>query len=61
MSNEPLLKGLKVLGVPFALERAPTDNFFSAPELGEHTEIILGELGYSWDPIGQLKGSGVIP
>ena len=51
----------KVLGVPFALEHAPTDNFSNAPELGEHTEVVLEELGYDWNQIAALKGSGVIP
>jgi crotonobetainyl-CoA:carnitine CoA-transferase CaiB-like acyl-CoA transferase len=32
-----------------------------APEHGEHTEIVLTELGYSWDEITALKESGVLP
>jgi crotonobetainyl-CoA:carnitine CoA-transferase CaiB-like acyl-CoA transferase len=32
-----------------------------APEHGEHSELILVELGYSWDEIGELQASGVIP
>lgn len=51
----------KVLGVPFQLERAPTENYSSAPELGEHTELVLEELGYDWDAIAELKQAGVIP
>lgn len=51
----------KVLGVPFQLERAPTENYSSAPELGEHTELVLEELGYEWDAIAELKQAGVIP
>jgi crotonobetainyl-CoA:carnitine CoA-transferase CaiB-like acyl-CoA transferase len=31
-----------------------------APELGEHTEEILLELGLSWDDIGRYKDAGVI-
>ena len=31
-----------------------------APELGQHTEEILLELGYTWPEMGQLKESGVI-
>jgi crotonobetainyl-CoA:carnitine CoA-transferase CaiB-like acyl-CoA transferase len=31
-----------------------------APELGQHTEEVLQELGYGWDDIGRLKGEGII-
>ena len=32
-----------------------------SPELGQHTEEILLELGYDWDAIIKLKESGAIP
>jgi len=31
------------------------------PELGQHTEEILQELGYDWDRIMELKEASVIP
>jgi crotonobetainyl-CoA:carnitine CoA-transferase CaiB-like acyl-CoA transferase len=31
-----------------------------APEQGEHTELVLLELGYSWDDIIRLKDGGVV-
>ncbi len=31
------------------------------PELGQHTELVLMELGYDWDRIEALKDGGVIP
>ena len=31
-----------------------------APELGEHTELILNELGIDWDDIIAMKESGAI-
>jgi crotonobetainyl-CoA:carnitine CoA-transferase CaiB-like acyl-CoA transferase len=37
-----------------ALPRGP------APELGQHTEEVLLELGYDWDGIGRLKKLGAI-
>ena len=33
----------------------------AAPELGQHTEEILLELGYDWEGISALMGTGVIP
>jgi crotonobetainyl-CoA:carnitine CoA-transferase CaiB-like acyl-CoA transferase len=31
-----------------------------APELGQHTETILMEMGRDWDEIEALKAAGVI-
>ena len=31
-----------------------------APELGEHTELVLAELGIDWDDIAALKSDGAI-
>jgi len=31
------------------------------PELGQHTEEVLLELGYDWEAIGKLKESGILP
>jgi formyl-CoA transferase len=36
---------------------APTT---TAPELGQHTEDILLELGYDWEAIGRLRDSGAL-
>ena len=32
----------------------------TAPELGQHTEEVLLELGYTWDDIGRLHEAGAI-
>jgi len=29
-----------------------------APELGEHTEEVLLEIGYTWDDIAHLRDQG---
>ena len=32
-----------------------------APEMGQHTEEVLLELGYDWEQIAALKEQNVIP
>jgi formyl-CoA transferase len=31
-----------------------------APELGQHTEDLLLELGHDWDDIGRLRSTGAL-
>ncbi|HZQ37008.1 MAG TPA: CoA transferase, partial [Dehalococcoidia bacterium] len=31
-----------------------------APEVGQHTEEVLLELGYSWDDISALRAAGAL-
>ncbi len=41
-------------GTPGAVQGVP-------PELGQHTEEVLLEMGYDWDGIIALKEAGAIP
>ena len=45
----------RVVGSPIKMSDTPTSPSASAPELGQHTEEILIELGYSWEQIGELR------
>jgi len=47
------------MGQPVNLSRTPHSIARAAPKRGEHTEEILGELGYSGDELKQLKSQGV--
>ena len=50
----------KIVGFPFHFSKMPFKPRFPAPELGQHTEEVLIEAGYSWEEISQLRGEGVI-
>ena len=49
-----------VMETPLRLSRTPASVRGRAPILGEHTEISLGELGYSTDEIAAFRSEGVI-
>lgn len=50
----------KVVGVNLDLSETPGTVREQAPELGQHTEEILLELGYTWDDIIAMKEEGAI-
>jgi len=50
----------KVIGLPYKFTETPASVSRPCPELGQHTEEILLELGYSWDDITRLKQGAVI-
>jgi crotonobetainyl-CoA:carnitine CoA-transferase CaiB-like acyl-CoA transferase len=45
---------------PVRFSETPAQPGAVAPELGQHTEEVLLELGYSWDDIGRLRDDGSI-
>jgi crotonobetainyl-CoA:carnitine CoA-transferase CaiB-like acyl-CoA transferase len=46
--------------VPVNFSDPPADLPAHVPELGQHTEEVLLEVGYSWDDITALSGEGAI-
>lgn len=48
------------LGIAPKFSRTPGTLRSHAPELGEHTEAILQELGYAAEQIGELRRQGVV-
>ena len=46
---------------PVVIEESPKVKPRMAPELGEHTEQILGEIGFDADQIDALRSNGAIP
>lgn len=51
----------RMVATPMDFSATPAAPQGLAPELGQHTEEILLELGYDWDGIVRLKDEGVIP
>ena len=51
---------LKLITTPVNFHQDPASFQMPAPEVGEHTEAILLDLGYSWEDIAQLKEQKVI-
>jgi formyl-CoA transferase len=52
-------KGLTVSS-PFQLAGVAKVAPRRAPAIGEHSEVVLREAGYSADEIGRLRGLGVL-
>lgn len=52
---------IKMLQTPIKFSETPAKVRACAPELGQHTEEILQEIGYTWDDIADLKAQGAIP
>ena len=50
----------RVVGSPIKMSGTPAKPSVEAPELGQHTEEILLELGLDWDAIGQLREKNAI-
>ncbi|MGD9117037.1 MAG: CoA transferase [Dehalococcoidia bacterium] len=59
--DHPVLGKTKMVGFPWDFSGTPASVRREAPELGQHTEEILLELGYDWEAITRLKDNGAIP
>lgn len=53
--DHPVLGKVKLPTFPAKFSKTPTEIKSEAPELGQHTEEVLLELGYSWEDIVKLK------
>ena len=58
--DHPSLGRVGVVGSPIKMTKTPAGPVACAPELGQHTEEVLLELGYDWEAIEQLKEAEVI-
>ncbi len=58
--DHPALGRLRVPGVPIHMSGTPPRRPGPAPDLGQNTEEVLLDLGYTWQKIEQLRADGVI-
>lgn len=58
--QHPAYGEITTVGPPVQFSKTPGQVRGPAPQLGEHTEEVLLDLGYSWEDIGNLKDKKVI-
>ena len=59
--DHPVIGPVKMCNHPNIFSETPAGIWREAPELGQHTEeILVEELGYTWDDIGRLQEAGAI-
>lgn len=58
--DHPHLGPVREVDLPIRFGATPAGPRTTAPELGQHTEEVLLELGLSWDEIGALRDCGVL-
>jgi crotonobetainyl-CoA:carnitine CoA-transferase CaiB-like acyl-CoA transferase len=52
--------GINIIATPVTFNQNPAEVKHSAPEIGQHNEEILLEMGYSWEDIDKLKNQNII-
>jgi formyl-CoA transferase len=58
--NHPVLGATKQVALPAKFSESEVSIRYPAPEIGQHTEEILLEIGYSWEDIANLRDQKVI-
>ena len=58
--EHPVLGEIELVGQAAALSRTPSRMRMPTPELGEHTDAVLGALGYDGAGIADLRRRGVV-
>jgi formyl-CoA transferase len=54
------IAGMPLVGSPVRIDRSRADSDLPPPALGEHTDLVLGELGLDLSELDKLKSEGVI-
>jgi crotonobetainyl-CoA:carnitine CoA-transferase CaiB-like acyl-CoA transferase len=58
--NHPRLGKFEIVNQAIKMSRTPSTIRSATPEQGEHTDVILADLGYSSDAIAAMRDDGVI-
>jgi CoA:oxalate CoA-transferase len=59
--EHPVIGKFRTMGIPMKFNKTPGDyNMRPAPAIGEHTEEVLAQLGYSDEKIAALKSQNII-
>ena len=58
--HHPARGDIRIVGQPVELSRTPADIVSMTPELGEHTDQVLRELGYADPDIERLRAAKVV-
>ncbi len=58
--DHPTAGPMQAVGFPWRFSETPAEAAPAAPELGQHSEEILLEAGYTWDQIAALRDSGAV-
>jgi crotonobetainyl-CoA:carnitine CoA-transferase CaiB-like acyl-CoA transferase len=58
--HHPAMGTSNLVGSPIGLSGTPPKFYRAAPLLGEHTEEILGRLGYDARAVAELRAAGII-
>ncbi|MBI4639670.1 MAG: CoA transferase, partial [Candidatus Tectomicrobia bacterium] len=56
----PTIGTFKTTGIPIKLSKTPGKITMAPPLLGQHTEEIMKEMGYSDEEIKRLRKEGII-
>lgn len=60
-ADHPVIGKFRTIGIPMKFNKTPGDyNMRPAPALGEHTEEVLREIGYSEEKITALRSQNVL-